>query len=353
VRHGLINSASRRILLVILVGALLPAAPGTARPVEKSLAPGLARVDSLLAADNLTAGRDLARSLAGSTVGNSQFHWQFRARLGLALLRLDDAEGAVPHLEYAVRAAPDNPTNHRNLAAALVALGRRGRALSEYESAVLLAPGSYSIRKDYGQVLLEFRNYEDARIQLETANHLCDGCDEMRVPLARLYLGLGQPERAVPLLQALYAEAPDLARRRTLVQALQGANQTAPLVDLLATVPPADLGEDEYLALLSAEFQLGRLDRALALVAVTVQEGAGALDIPDGLKSRADFWGTLSYNLLVAEHFLPALQASDRAVELAPDNFVYRNNRIVLLGKLGRHEAARREMETLEKLKQP
>jgi len=310
----------------------------------------LVRVDSLLAAGNLVQGRDLARSMVAATDGDPQFHWQFKARLGLALLRLDEPLAAVSHLEYAVRAAPQNANNHRNLAAALVALGRRGRALSEYETAVALAPDNGLLRRDFGLVLMEFRNFTDAQIQLETANHLCGGCPEMRAPLAQLYLGLGQAERAVPLLQDLYNETPSVAMRRTLVQALQGAGRPAELTALLGASPTSTLAGDEYFALLAAEFELGRVQRAVELVRVMSRSGVAALDIPESLKSRADFWGFLSYNLLVTENLLPALHASDRAVELDPGNAVYRNNRIVLLEKLGRHEAAQREMDILKTL---
>ncbi len=40
-----------------------------------------------------------------------------------------------------------------------------------------------------------------------------------------------------------------------------------------------------------------------------------------------------------------ALVAADRAVTLAPDNVVYRNNRVVLLIQLGRQDEAAQEWE--------
>ena len=59
------------------------------------------------------------------------------------MLRSGRPGEALDHLEDAVRKGPDRPEYHRNLGAALLELGRRGRALSEYRQAVEMAPRDF------------------------------------------------------------------------------------------------------------------------------------------------------------------------------------------------------------------
>ena len=54
-------------------------------------------------------------------------------------------------------------------------------------------------------------------------------------------------------------------------------------------------------------------------------------------------WGKVSYNLLLANLNEASLRAVDRAIIFAPDNVVFRNNRVVLLTRLGRHDEAKEE----------
>jgi tetratricopeptide (TPR) repeat protein len=66
--------------------------------------------------------------------------------------------------------------------------------------------------------------------------------------------------------------------------------------------------------------------------------------------TEAAFWGRVALNLSEAGRYSEGLAAADRAVELDADHAVYRNNRVVLLLKLGRAEEAAREWEEVLRL---
>ena len=66
--------------------------------------------------------------------------------------------------------------------------------------------------------------------------------------------------------------------------------------------------------------------------------------------SNQRFWGRVSLNLLETGQYQEGLEAADKAISLDPENVVYRNNRVVLLLKLGRRQEADREWEEVLRL---
>ena len=135
--------------------------PGTLEATIRSGAAGqaqagLAEIDSLLASGQATAAVARARRLQDQLGGDPLYGWQVEGRLGLALLRAGNPTEALPHLEAVMRYHPNDPVAHRNFAVALLDLGRRGRALSEFQMVVELAPDDFEARLEYGQILAEF-----------------------------------------------------------------------------------------------------------------------------------------------------------------------------------------------------
>ncbi len=352
------SSRVPRTLLVapVLIGLaclLTVVVPGTCGATIRSGAAdqaqaGLAEIDSLLAAGQATAAVVQARRLQAQLGADPLYGWQVEGRLGLALLRAGNPAEALPHLEAVMRHHPHDPVAHRNFAVALLDLGRRGRALSEFQMVVELAPDDFEARLEYGQILAEFGDVAAARTQFEVARKLCPSCPEPDRGLGSLFLTAGKCSEALPPLQRLMDRDQDPWARSRLGQALAGAGRDEDLLDFLAGLAPEGLSAGEWNLAVEAEGRLKEADWSLACAgnltdptAVVTRYGP----LADGLLTEPGFWGRVSLNLLEAGHFSEGLVAADQAVALDEQNAVYRNNRVVLLLKLGRDEEASREWE--------
>jgi len=163
----------------------------------------LREIDGLLHAGHYNEGLLLAKKMKARYGEHPLFGWQLDGRLGLALILLEDYSASVNHLESAIRAQPEEPAFHKNLGSALMALGHRGRALSEFSQAVELDPGNYDYQLELGQLLLEFKNYPRARVHLEMAKDQCRNCVDVNRALGHLFMSSGEPMQAIPLFQYL------------------------------------------------------------------------------------------------------------------------------------------------------
>ena len=330
------------ILVLIGVWALSsdPASATIRSDANDAAQRGLATVDSLLQVPAPQEAVQTARRLWKTLGDNPIYGAQLEGRLGLALMLADQPEQALPHLENVVRHHPREADHHRNLGAVLLRLNRRGRALSAYASAVELDPDNAELRREHGQMLLSFRDTRGAARELHLASELCGGCPEVDQPLASLYLMQQKFALAVPHLRRLYERAPDTDSRRILVAAMSRAGNDSLLVEFLAAGPPADRSTAEWRLLIEAEGRLSGQKFSLQAVA-DLRADAAPLAVVD----EAEFWGQVALNLLAGEKFADGLRAADQAVALAPENVVYRNNRVVLLTRLGRDDEAREEWE--------
>lgn len=341
------------VFLVCALVCLLILPRGTATASQSNAAilarDGLARVDSLLNAGQEESAVREALILQNQLGDDPLYGWQITGRLGLALLRAGDPAAALPHLESVLRRHPNDPVAHRNFAMALMALGRKGRALSEFQIVVELAPDEYIARLEYGQVLTEFGDVSAAVAQLEVARHLCQDCLEPDRWLAAALMGAGSYGEAVAPLRRLHSGEPTAETRLQLAQALVGAGRDREFLDLMSAEASSGLSAREMNLVVEAEGRLGGDSWSLACLGAVV----GGEDVPGGLAepllTDPVFWGRISLNLLESGRFQEGLLAADRAVELDPRNVIYRNNRVVLLQKLGRDdEAARQWAEVLE-----
>lgn len=314
--------------------------PGAGEPPAAAVAAaGLARMDSLLAASAPAAAVDLGLDLVRAWGQDPLYGWQVNGRLGLALLRDARAEQALPFLETAVQGNPQDAALHRTIGAALRGLGRRGRALTEYQSAVELDPTDFVVRLEYANFLLEFGDQAGAERHIRLAADLCPGCTEVARALANLHLHRQDFASAVPPLQAVWAAEPGPPVRRLLAIALERSGRPDEAERLLQPWAPGDLDPDEQRLLVRIE--AGRpgsgaphsLDFARMLAAVPDSLAATLRDDPA-------FWETISANLLACGLYGPGLQAADRSLALDPASAVAHNNRAALLLKLGRREEA-------------
>ena len=311
----------------------------------------MAPIDSLL----LVGQADQAAAEARSRLPEFGEHplWgnQIRSRLGLALLRTGRPEQALPLLEDGVRTMPDDAMVHRNLAAALMAMGRRGRALTEFQQAVGLDPGNPDLRLEFGQTLLEMRAYQESRKELLLARQLCGGCLAADQALARLFLATDDDAAAIPYLQRLFAVAKDSCTRRELLGALHRTGGWQDLTTILEALAGPPLQTDEARLLAEADWQLGNRERPLAWVLARENpEAPEARPAPFTARDDALFWGTVALNLLEGGYLQESLAASDLAIGLDPSNTTYRHNRVAALQQLGRQEEAAKEWSRLQEL---
>ncbi|MFO7610356.1 MAG: tetratricopeptide repeat protein [Candidatus Krumholzibacteriia bacterium] len=324
-------------VLVLAAGA--SAAAG--RPDIRQAPERLAAVDSLIAAGQAAQALAEVGRLAVHWRDDPLFGWQLADRRGLALLALGRFAEALPLLEETVGRRPFAAGPHRNLGLALAALGRRGRALAEYAQAVELDPGNPVHRLEHAQYLAEFGQLEAAAAAFAAAARLCGGCPEAERGLGAALLGSGRPGEAVAPLQRAQAAAPDTSGRRLLVAALHGARRDSALLALLDGEDRSRWDRRDHLALVEAEGWTGGPAVRSQAYARALQQGAA----PPPIAADALFWARVALNLLQSGAWQDGLAAADRAVALEPANAVYRNNRVVLLLKLGRTAEAQQEWE--------
>ena len=311
---------------------------------------GLAKVDSLLAEGQAEAAILEARRLFRKLGNDPLYGWQIEGRLGLALLRGGDPGQALPHLETVMRHNPNDHVAHRNLATALVALGKKGRALTEFSLVVELAPRDFEARLEYGQFLAEFHDVQASRTQLEIARKLCPDCLEADLALAGVLLGAGEFSAAVEPLRKLMSRDPSPWTRRNLGLALAGAGRDVDLLEFLDGLAPEGLTAAETYLSVETEGRLNQSHRSLVWLLALSEPKAPPQGLAEELLTDHGFWGRVSLNLLEDGHFIEGLEAADRAISLDPENAVYRNNRVVLLLKLGREDEAAVEWENVLRL---
>jgi len=338
-----------------LLGAVVALALVCVGPMEASgdsrgkagreIVAGMAEVDSLLVADPSAAlGR--ARSLHATHGDDPLYGWQTRGRLAMALMAADRPEEALPHLEFLVRHEPTDPVWHRNLAGTLRVLGKRGRALTEYGLVVELDPRDFRARLEYGQYLLEFRNFSLAAHHLQEASRLCGDCDEAQRALVNLYLTRGDYVAAAdPLLKISRTDTTEAVARSLLV-ALSRSGRNEELLVVLEERGMPNLSPVELRLVVDAEGNLGRDMHSLAF-ATSLGEGAGR---GAGFPDDGGFWGRVALNLLATGRYSEGLLAVEKAIALEGENVTHRNNRVVLLLRLGRDDEAALEWEEVLQL---
>ena len=337
-----------RISLAVVVACALAAAGGAA-PRDKSmeLLPGrLAAVDSLVRAGDAAEAQRRVQALDAEWGQDPLYGWQIADRQGLVLLALGRPAEALPLLEQTVGRRPFDAGAHRNLALALAQLGRRGRALSEYTQAVELDPANGVHRLEHAQFLAEFGQWAAAAAEFRAAGERCGGCPAAERGLGAALLQLGRPDEAIAPLSRAQAADPDSLGRRLLVAALHGAARDSALLAMLTAEDRGSWDRRDHLALVEAEGRLGTDPVQSLAYAGALSAGAP----PTAVAEDALFWGRISLNLLKAGQWEAGLAAADRAVALEPDSAVYRNNRVVLLLRLGRDEEAAREWDNVLRL---
>jgi tetratricopeptide (TPR) repeat protein len=347
---GKIKCGRFLLQLVLALGFLATSAVVSAQSVsDRSAIHSLAALDSLLENNLNGEAVEASRSHWETYRENPQWNRHFENRLSIALLRNGQPLEALPFLENLVVNSPLEAQGHRNLGSCLVALGRKGRALSEYQRAVELDPGNYIFHLEYGQLLQDMRIFENAGQEILMAVSLCGHCLEAQPVLADYYLAVGKPAEAVPALERIWQESGSSSARKKLLNALLQSGQDQLAVELLAGGPLEGLSREELHQLIAAEGRLSQWHHSLFFVE-ELSEGDPGPGVPACVGDDPVFWGLVSLNLMNAELDSEGLLAVNRAVALAPENVVFRNNRVVLLQRLGQDDKAALEWEKVLEL---
>ena len=163
--------------------------------------------------------------------------------------------------------------------------------------------------------------------------------------LAGILLEAGEFDAAVEPLCRILEREPTPWARWSFTQALAGAGRDRELLDFLDAQALSGLSAKEMKLAVEAEGRLGEADRSLACLRALADPASFPGDLDEALLTDHGFWGRVSLNLLESGHYSQGLEAADRAIDLDAGNVVYRNNRVVLLLKLGRRDEAAREWE--------
>lgn len=327
----------RPILLLTLLTAWM-AVPAAADDVAE-----LRSIDDLLDRGKAEAALARVEALLASPELAPSNHWRARLRLGAALVVVGRPAEAVGVLEGVLREV-DDATAHLNLARALVAMGQRGRAVSEYDQALGLDPAAALWRLEYSDLLLELGAVRDASSQIDEARRLCGDCPASLRAAANLALTRGDHAAAVEPLAALLALGAGPEIRARLVAARWNTGDldgVAALLDPLAT--PA-LSGGEVMVLAQLERQRQRTERVLAWIEAPEEE------LPAGWMPPAEFWAMSAEVCLRAGLPREALLAIDRALARQPAVALYHHNRAAALAALGQEDAAREALAEARRL---
>lgn len=322
-------------VLLILAGA----APGGKPDSSPRALRSLAVVDSLLLQNQVADAVKAARTFQEEFKDDFRWSIEFENRLAVALLRDGNPAEALPLLEAQVIAHPGEALYHRNLGACLLALGRRGRALSEYQQVVDLEPRNATARLEYGQILLDFRILKDAEKEILTAARLCGDCPEVQPVLARYYEAVRQPAKAAPCWLAVWQESENPVAKQNYLIALLASDQNQEVLKFLSPELVKNLSMTELSQIITAEQRLQISGESLRLVQF-LTDGENPVKLSGDPFAVSTFWAVASNNLLVTGHYTEALVAVEQAIILSPSSVVYLNNRVVLLQKLERFEEA-------------
>ncbi|MEZ4387595.1 MAG: tetratricopeptide repeat protein [Candidatus Krumholzibacteriia bacterium] len=340
----------RALFLPIAVAVFLA---GPARPVAGAppvvqagsldLAAELRTIDAWLDAGEAAAALQRSSALLAAPDLDPRNRWRVRQREAAALIALGRPGEAVDILESVLQDA-DEPTLHVNLARALVALGQRGRAIAEYQLAVLADASDPAWHLEYADVLRDLGALRDAAREIAEARRLCGDCPPALRADANLALSRGDHLAAIAPLQALLERGGGPEIRALLVASLWNGGQTDTLAAVLDTVATSDLSPAEMLVLVQLERRRQRAERVLAWVRHPERE------LPTGWQPSADFWALSGEVCLGADAAAEALLAFDRAIALQPRAALYHHNRAAALVRLGRDREAREALDEARRL---
>jgi tetratricopeptide (TPR) repeat protein len=221
--------------------------------------------------------------------------WQ---NLGSEFIRMGKPAEAVPLLERAIDASPEDPLAHFNLGVALNQLGQKQRAIDEFSSAVRLRPDYFDAHSSLALTLQEAGRIPAALRYFREAVRLRPGSSGARCNLGLALSAMGQSQEAIEeYMESLRLNPENAIAHNAFGVELQKA---------------------------------GRFQEA-------IDQHRAALRVkPD----YAEAHGNLALVLHAAGEQRAAVEHLEQATRLQPDNFGIRMNAGFLLTRMGRNDEA-------------
>lgn len=119
------------------------------------------------------------------------------ARRGAASASRGDFDRALADFDRAIAMAPDNAAFLAQRGAVLQALRRAPKALADLDRALELDPTLDDARLRRAALRLDAKDRDGGRADLEALDRTLPPQAQMRLPMARIYLALGQPVQAI------------------------------------------------------------------------------------------------------------------------------------------------------------
>lgn len=266
-------------------------------------------------------------------------------QLGEALLRLERDAEALPLLEQACAAAPDDENAWNMRALGLSRLGRFDEAHAAYLAALALHPDDENILTNIGANFNRARRYAEALDWLGRALQLHPKVIGLQVNLALALIGLGQEAKACQLIEASMAEGHRVPQLQLLLAnflTLQGKPEQA--IGLLEDVLQHAPNHPEALNALGKA--LGKAERPDEAMAAFTQArlarptyAAPLVSMADAMIDKGDFPAAQSLldQALALEPEMPeawALVAHARKMTAADSNWL-ETAEAILAGGLG------------------
>lgn len=137
--------------------------------------------------------------------------------MGLAYMNGKDYRSAVTELARAVELNPDLPRARAVYARALLSSGDQESAGREFQRALQLDPNDFEANLQLGGIRQRQQRYDEALMYLDRAAAVRPDDLAVHHAKASVYLGMGEPERALGLLEQVVKEAPDFVDAHVLL----------------------------------------------------------------------------------------------------------------------------------------
>jgi len=346
---------------VILASFVLCLAAGTALADRYDAARAREALLAELTLDYERGENERVIAVLSDSLAAAEFTPRLYNLLGLALAAQARHPEAVSAYETGMREGGIQLFElHVNLGLSLQALGISGRAMSEFQRAVEIAPQELEARLALGKGYLDYGRYSQARTQLEEAARLAPRDPRVLRQRARLADDTGNVPESLTFWAQLEARQPDAdsARRlgelhATQVEEAIGWYRLCAQRDSLAADCDSALGS-LLMALERDAEALPWLRRAEASPPAAPQlvhnlllgyQRTGAIDSLEAVLGRhqlqrADSWGVVALARRSAGRGSSALDAAAKAHEMAPEDPDLANIYAVLLHENGREAEA-------------
>ena len=137
--------------------------------------------------------------------------------IGSILLLADNGEGAMKELDRAIQLNPKLPSVHVWYGRALMRMGDAEKAMTEYRTELAANPNDFDANLYLGVLLKRDKLLDESLKYLTHTLELRPRNAYAQYQLGALYVNLGKPEEAKPLLEGVVKEHPDFIETRVLL----------------------------------------------------------------------------------------------------------------------------------------